>query len=166
MMSEIRITGVYVNYYEVCRRKLWLFSKNITMEDKSDLVAIGKLIDEHSYSREEKHIAIDNTINIDFIGSQGIIHEVKKSKSIEKADISQVKYYLYYLEKRGIHNLKGVIDYPKMKRKVEVLLADNDIGHIETMLAAIREILGQERPPAVKKTRICKQCAYNELCFI
>ena len=31
-MSEIRITGVYVQYYFVCKRKLWLFSKHIKME--------------------------------------------------------------------------------------------------------------------------------------
>ena len=51
----------------VCKRKLWYFIKECTMEDDSELVKIGKVIDEKSYSREEKHINIMNKINILFI---------------------------------------------------------------------------------------------------
>jgi CRISPR-associated exonuclease Cas4 len=165
-MSEVRITGVYVNYYYICQRKLWLFSRNLTMEDKSDLVTIGKLIDEHSYKREQKHIDIDNTINIDFIGNKGVIHEVKKSDSMEKADLFQVKYYLYYLYKRGVENIEGVINYPKLRQKVNVKLDQNDIKEIETLLEKIKTILALEIPPPIKKTKVCKQCAYFELCYI
>lgn len=165
-MNEVRITGVYVNYYYICQRKLWLFSKNITMEDKSDLVTIGKLIDENSYKREEKHIDIDNTINIDFIGNKGTIHEVKKSDSMENADLFQVKYYLYYLHKRGVENIEGVINYPKLRQKVNVKLDETDIKEIETLLDKIKKILELEIPPPIRKTKVCKQCAYFELCFI
>ena len=34
MTDGLRITGVYVQYYFVCKRKLWFFSKNIKMEEK------------------------------------------------------------------------------------------------------------------------------------
>lgn len=136
------------------------------MEDKSDLVTIGKLIDENSYKREQKHIDIDNTINIDFIGNKGTIHEVKKSDGMESADLFQVKYYLYYLHKRGVEDIEGVINYPKLKQKVNVKLGASDIKEIEALLEKIKKILGLDIPPPIKKTKVCKQCAYFELCYI
>lgn len=48
------ITGVMVYYYFVCKRKLWYFNNDINMEFNSELVGIGKLIDENSYSREKR----------------------------------------------------------------------------------------------------------------
>jgi CRISPR-associated exonuclease Cas4 len=165
-MVEMRVTGVHVNYFFVCKRKLWLFAKNIKMEEKSELVKMGKLIDEHSYKREKKHINIDDTINIDFLGTEGLIHEVKKSKSIDTADIFQVKYYLYYLYKRGVENVRGMINYPKLKEKVNVALSGEDIEKIESVMTEIGTILKKEKPPPIKKTRVCKKCAYYELCFI
>lgn len=39
---------------------------------------LGKLLDENSYQRDEKHINIDNVINIDFIKERKELHEIKK----------------------------------------------------------------------------------------
>lgn len=69
------------------------------MESSNEDVELGKLIDENSYSNDEKHINIDNVINIDFIRLDNVLHEIKKSNKIENASIWQVKYYLYYLKK-------------------------------------------------------------------
>ena len=82
------------------------------MEQNSELVQIGKLIDETTYKREKKCILIDNTINIDFINNGAVLHEVKKTKSIEEAGIWQLKYYMYYLEQKGIKNIEAEIDFP------------------------------------------------------
>ena len=87
------ITGVMVYYYQVCARKLWYFYHEIQMEQENENVKIGKILDEETYQREDKYINIDNIINIDFIRSQGVLHEVKKSRKIEEAGILQVKYY-------------------------------------------------------------------------
>ena len=43
------ITGTHFNYYQICRRKLWLFGNGINMEHTSDLVYEGKLVHEDSY---------------------------------------------------------------------------------------------------------------------
>jgi len=75
-----KVTGVMVYYYFVCKRKLWYFSNNLNMESTSELVGIGKLVDETSYSRERKNILIDEVINIDFLKNWKVVHEVKKSK--------------------------------------------------------------------------------------
>ena len=67
MTEDIKISGVMFYYYFVCKRKLWYFSQGIAMEQNNEDVAIGKLIDAKSYSREKKQILIDDTINIYFI---------------------------------------------------------------------------------------------------
>ena len=66
MIAVIKITGVMVYYYFVCRRRLWFFANDLNMESSSELVSIGKLVDETSYSREKKNILIDESISIDF----------------------------------------------------------------------------------------------------
>ena len=68
------VTGLMFYYYFICQRKLWYFANEINMEQNSELVSIGKVLDETSYSREKKNIMIDNTINIDFIKNGAVLH--------------------------------------------------------------------------------------------
>ncbi len=160
------VTGVMIYYYEVCKRKLWYFYNEIQMEQGNENVLIGKAIDEETYKRDKKHINIDNIINIDFIRSKGILHEVKKSKKIEEASILQVKYYLYFLKKRGVNNIKGKIDYPLLKQSVDIELLEDDIKDIKKILDDIKVIVKANNPPSLDKKKICKSCAYYDLCFI
>ena len=163
---EKESTGVMIYYYEVCKRKLWYFYNEIQMEQGNEDVLIGKAIDEETYKRDKKHINIDNIINIDFIRSKGVLHEVKKSNKIEDASILQVKYYLYFLQKRGVYNIKGKIDYPLLKQSIDVELLDEDVKYIEEILINIKNIVKASNPPNLDKKKICKVCAYYDLCFI
>ena len=160
------ITGLMVYYYEVCKRKLWYFVNEIQLEENNSNVILGKLLEENTYTRDEKKINIDGVINIDFIRSKKILHEIKKSNSIEPASILQIQYYLYYLEKKGLIGLKGVLDYPLLKQTVEVNLSDSDRENLENIIIGIKEILGKESPPILEKNNICKKCAYFDLCFV
>jgi len=160
-----KITGMMMYYYYVCPRKLWYFCHDIQMEQENENVAIGKVLDETSYAREEKHINIDNVINIDFLRSSGILHEVKKSKKIEEASIMQVKYYLYYLKQKGV-NITAKIDYPLLKSSVDVELSKEDEKIIEEAIVKIQEIVDKDKPEPLQKKKICGKCAYNDLCFI
>jgi CRISPR-associated protein Cas4 len=162
---EKDITGIMVYYYEVCKRKLWYFYHNINMEQNNENVAIGKFINETSYIRSEKHINIDNVINIDFIKSEGILHEVKKSKKIEEASILQVKYYLYYLSQRGV-NVKAQIDYPLLKRSVKIDITEEDKLILDKVLEDIEKIVIGSIPKEEKNKMFCKSCAFFDLCYI
>jgi len=53
MYMSIRFTGTEVNYYFLCKKKLWYFSHDIQIEQGSDAVYLGKLIHENSYQREK-----------------------------------------------------------------------------------------------------------------
>ena len=160
------ITGLMVYYYEVCKRKLWYFVNEIQLEENNSNVILGKLLEENTYTRDEKKINIDGVINIDFIRSKKILHEIKKSNSIEPASLLQVQYYLYYLEKKGLIGLKGILDYPLLKQTVEVNLTDKDKENLDNIIIGIKEILRKESPPALEKNGICKKCAYFDLCFV
>ena len=160
------ITGLMVYYYEVCKRKLWYFVNEIQLEENNSNVILGKLLEENTYTRDEKKINIDGVINIDFIRSKKILHEIKKSNSIEPASLLQVQYYLYYLEKKGLIGLKGILDYPLLKQTVEVNLTDEDRKKLDNIIIGIKEILRKESPPALEKNGICKKCAYFDLCFV
>ena len=160
------ITGVMVYYYKVCQRKLWYFYHEIQMEQDNENVKIGKAIDENTYKRDEKHINIENIINIDFIKSTGVLHEIKKSKKIEEASLFQVKYYLYFLEQKGVEDIHAKIDYPILKKTLDINLTKEDIIEIEEGLNEIKRIVQLQYPPALHKKSICKSCAYCDLCFI
>jgi len=160
------ITGLMVYYYEVCKRKLWYFVNEIQLEENNSNVILGKLLEENTYTRDEKKINIDGVINIDFIRSKKILHEIKKSNSIEPASLLQVQYYLYYLEKKGLIGLKGILDYPLLKQTVEVNLTDKDRENLDNIIIGIKEILRKGSPPALEKNGICKKCAYFDLCFV
>ena len=160
------ITGLMVYYYEVCKRKLWYFVNEIQLEENNSNVILGKLLEENTYTRDEKKINIDGIINIDFIRSKKILHEIKKSNSIEPASLLQVQYYLYYLEKKGLIGLKGILDYPLLKQTVEVNLTNEDRENLDNIIIGIKEILRKESPPTLEKKGICKKCAYFDLCFV
>lgn len=165
-MLENDITGMQVYYYFVCHRKLWYFSNELTFEDESENVKIGKIIDESTYKKRRKHIMIDNTINIDYIAEHKILHEIKKSRKIEEASIWQIKYYLYYLKNKGVEGLKGKIDYPLLKQSVQVELTADDEVMLEDIISNIRKIISSELPVIYNKKSFCKLCAYYDFCSI
>mgnify|MGYP000384210727 FL=1 len=163
---EERITGVMIYYYFVCKRKLWYFCHEINMEVENEDVMLGKLLDEGSYKRNDKHINIDNVINIDFIREEKELHEIKKSKSVEEAGIWQLKYYLFYLKERGVDGLKGRIDYPLIKKTLLVELTEEDIDRLKKIIEEIAKIKRNDTPPQFLAMKLCKKCAYHDLCFI
>lgn len=160
------ITGLMVYYYFICERKLWYFTNEISMEQNSELVAIGTAIDESTYTREKKNILIDDTINIDFIKNGAVLHEVKKTKAIEEAGIWQVKYYMYYLENKGIKNITAKIDFPLLRETKEITLEQEDKEILENVIKNIEELAKRDKPPKPIEQKICKKCAYYDLCYV
>lgn len=164
-MANLQYTGTQINYYFVCKRKLWLFSKDIRFENDNEYVQLGRLIDENSYKRNKKQIEIGK-IKIDFLDNKGVIHEVKKSNKIEKAHIYQVKYYILTLREMGVENVTGEIDYPKLKKKQAVTWEPGDEILFKDIFSGIQKILAMPMPPVIIKKNICKKCAYYEFCFV
>lgn len=161
-----KVTGVMVYYYFVCKRKLWYFSNNLNMEFNSELVGIGKLIDETSYGRERKHILIDESINIDFLKDWKVIHEVKKSKKMDEASKWQLKYYMWVLKNKGVEIEKGILDYPLLRKREEIFLNEEDEEELKNITEDIKSIISSKLPLDTLDKNICKKCSYYELCYI
>lgn len=164
--EELKVQGIKFNYYFICKRKLWLFSKGISMEESNDRVQQGKVIHQYSYGNKEKkkEKLIDGMIKIDILESH-TVREVKLSSKMENADRMQLLYYLYYLKQKGIHK-NGSINYVNEKRVDEIKLTKEDEIYIEEVLIDINTILNYNIPPKIIKLPYCKKCAYYEYCYI
>ena len=161
-------TGTHIQYLHICHRKLWLFANGLNMEHTSDLVAEGKLIDEHSYPQRAnryQQLALEG-IKIDHYDAQlGIVREVKKSNKKESAHIAQLKYYLFVLERNGVGVRHGILEYPKLRITEEVWLTEEDRTTIPTWESKVIKIIEQEFCPVRIEKTICKKCAYYDFCY-
>ncbi|MEW6723158.1 MAG: CRISPR-associated protein Cas4 [Candidatus Micrarchaeota archaeon] len=163
--NDSKLTGTQINYLFICPTKLWYFSHHLNMEHSSDLVAAGRFIHESTYRREKKDIKIEG-IAIDFAKKGEIIelHEVKKSKKMEKAHEMQALYYLYVLKQKGI-KANAVIDYPLIRERKTLELDEQKEREVEGAIARVKEITSMEKPPGPKRILICPKCSYCELCW-
>ena len=159
----MNITGTHINYFHLCRRKLWLFTNGITMEHTSDAVYEGKLIHETSYPQRAakyQEIQIGN-IKIDFYDPiNKVVHEIKKSDKIEQAHEWQLKYYILVLERYGLEGVTGVLEYPVLRKRNEIRLSDDDRTYLAATEKEIEEISTGETCPPLLKTTVCKSCSY------
>lgn len=161
------ITGTHFNYYQLCHRKLWLFANGINMEQESDLVHEGKLVHEYSYpQRNSKYEEVEiDGIKVDYFDAKNkVIHEIKKSNKVDKAHEWQLKYYMYVFEQHGIDGVKGVLEYPLLRKTQDVVLTEVDRENIQTMSEDIAKIISQEKCPPMVKKGFCKNCSYYEFC--
>lgn len=167
--EQYRVTGTKVAYYFICRRKLWLFSKGLNLENISGNVDVikGKILHDNRFRRESnKEFAFD-TVKIDFLrfGDQVFVHEIKKSKKFEEAHIWQLKYYIFLLRRREINCSSGVIHYPAAMRKTEVNWDEKDDVRMERALKDISQTTKEPFPPATLNKKICSRCAYLDFCY-
>lgn len=178
--TSLRIGGMLVGYYRLCPRKAWLSMRGIWMEQESDTVALGRLLDQDSYERSEKHLTIEaetpngtNGPAIRLIGQidranlrEGVLHETKKSRSCEDAHLWQVRFYLWLLALNSAGRFRGQLDYPLLRRTETVTLEPEHEAELLRTVSAIRDLSVQETPPnRLTKRQFCSKCAYEELCY-
>jgi CRISPR-associated exonuclease Cas4 len=164
--SSLYATGTEVNYYVVCRRKLWLFSHHLELEKSNDRVALGALLHETSYPRlTKREVLIDSLIKIDILEGVGKVLEVKYSRKMAEAARLQVLYYLYYLKRKGLVGLTGELRFPRQRRIEQVFLTEEAEQEVEAALGEIANLKKLPAPPQAEWTPICRSCAYAEFCW-
>lgn len=162
----MRITGVMVQYYFTCKRELWFFSRGLQFDEENEDMLIGRLIHGESYERNWKEVTLGDVKLDVVIKNDGIeVVEIKKSSRLEEPARWQLKYYLYLLKKAGV-DAKGVMTYPREKRREEVELRDEDILALEKALEDIERVISLETPPPAKKKPYCRRCAYRDFCWV
>lgn len=165
-LKELNIHGTDVNYYFICKRKLWLFSHGISMEKNSDRVDYANLIHDESYKNQSKReYNIDNLICIDMVDTKDIIHEIKMSTACEKASIYQLLYYLYILKQKGIIKT-GEINYPLLRKTEKVELTDELESELINIMQNIKDIKSSNICPDIEADmKFCKKCSYLDFCY-
>jgi CRISPR-associated exonuclease Cas4 len=163
------ITATYINYYHICKHKLWLFSHGIKMEHTSDLILEGKSIHKNTFlQRAKKYTEVSLAGGkIDFYDAKKkIIHEVKKSSRMLHVDVWQVKYYIWLMESNGIFGVTGKIQYPVFRQTKTVTLTDADREYLIAIRKEIQEIIEIKKPPRRVRKDICPSCSYYDFCWI
>lgn len=165
MFNEMYVTGTQVNYYFICKTKLWFFSHNITMEREHDNVKAGKLLHREHFKRDDREVRI-GPIALDIVrkGDKLEIREIKKSKKMEDAHVYQTLYYLYILNNYGI-DARAVLSFPESKENIELELDEHRKKELENILNEIDEIAQLPEPPKPQYRKMCRKCAYFEFCF-
>jgi CRISPR-associated exonuclease Cas4 len=162
----VKVTGTLVWYYFVCKREVWLMSREVTPFEEDDLLEIGRLIHEDSYKREKKEVDIFS-MRIDVLRKQNgrlLVGEMKKSSAYLLPAKMQLLFYLYKLHKMGIF-ADGELLVPKECKKEKVILTDDATHKLESAIEDICRIIALETPPPAVKTRFCSKCAYRDFCF-
>jgi CRISPR-associated exonuclease Cas4 len=163
------VTATHINYYHICKHKLWLFANGISMEHTSLLVAEGKVLHNTAYGqRAKKYREIQlNGSKIDYYDPKGkVIHEIKKSDSMSEVDTWQIKYYMWLFEENGILGVVGRIEYPYLRETKKVALNETDKIYFKNIRFEIIAIISNLRPPVRIRTKICDHCAYYDFCWI
>lgn len=73
---------------------------------------------------------------------------------------------MFVFEKHGISGVKGILEYPLLRKTQEVILTDIDREEIQTIAEDITNIIYQETCPPIAKKGICKNCSYFDFCYI
>lgn len=161
----IRITGLMVQYYEVCRRELWFMSRGIDIDRDAANIRRGTHVDETSYRDNRSSFLVNGRIAIDVLDS-GDVMEVKVSSKLEEPARLQLLYYLWYLDTVLDIERDGVLAYPRERKRERVELSDENRQRIEETLTGIIEVVESETPPALQKKPVCDSCLYQDICWM
>lgn len=162
----MEVNGTLVWYYNVCKREVWLMSRNITPDQNDENIDYGRFLHEQTYTRSKKEIAFGN-VKFDLLfKSEGelVIGETKKSSAYQEASKWQLLFYLRVLRQAGIA-ARGQLLYPEERKRVDVVLNEESEKRLEEMIREIESIIEEEWPPKVKKCRFCEKCGYSEYCY-
>lgn len=162
----VPVNGTLIWYYTICRRQVWLMSRQLTPDQQDENVALGRFIHENSYQRDKHELLIGN-IKIDLMrGARGkvMVGEIKKSSRAEQSARLQLKYYLYVLKGYGV-NINGILFFPEEKRNEEIVLDEKGINEVEAAIAGAKGIISLPFPDPPVKVHWCRSCAYAEFCW-
>ena len=162
---QVRISGLFVQYYHVCKRKVWFMSRGIDIDRGAANIRRGTHIDETSYQNKRSSFQINNRIALDILDS-GKVMEVKASSTLEKPSQMQLLYYLWYLDNILDIQREGVLAYPAERKREKVSLTRENEAAVERTIRGIIDIVENETPPELEKKPYCDSCSYQDICWL
>lgn len=160
------VNGTLIWYYYICKREVWLMSRQLNPDEYDENVEWGRFLHEWRYAREKKELGFEQ-VKVDIAGEHDgklLVAEVKKSSSFKKSATMQLLFYLWRLQENGIDAV-GELRFPEEKRKEAVMLDESSIAELKKAVEDIRRIVAQPKPPKPEKIKYCGKCAYREFCW-
>lgn len=164
----MEITGTALNYLVVCPRKMWFFANGISMERGNEYVEMGKLADKTSFSYNRRQISL-GPIVIDVVKQERgevILFEIKRTSRLGESGKLQLLYYLWYLKHNYDQTFRGVLSYPKERKREVLKLGPKETALVENAIERAKEITSSPNPPPVSPKNYCKKCAYYDFCMV
>jgi len=162
---DVRITGLMVQYYHVCKRELWLMSRGIDIDRETTNIQRGTHVDENSYQNARSSFMIGNRIQLDVLDS-GDVMEVKVSSALEEPARMQLLFYLWFLREIYGVEKEGVLAYPKERKRESVTLDNSATEKVESTISGILDLVQQDQPPELEKKSYCDSCLYQDICWM
>jgi CRISPR-associated exonuclease Cas4 len=72
---------------------------------------------------------------------------------------------MYVFEQHGVTDVKGILEYPTLRKTQAVALSDVDRDRIKEIVTDIEKIITSDDCPPLQKKGICKNCSYYEFCY-
>lgn len=166
-MNDINVNGTLVWYYFVCKREVWLMAHSLVPDQDDVNIDLGRFIHENSYIREKKELTIGN-VKVDVLSKKDgylMVGEVKKTSKYTESAKMQLAYYLLELKRHGLEGT-GVLMFPKERKRIEITLDDELIKELEKIESEILRICYAPYPEEPSKINFCKNCGYNEFCWV
>ncbi|WEL16365.1 CRISPR-associated protein Cas4 [Halorhabdus sp. SVX81] len=162
--SSFHVTGVMMQYYEVCERELWFESRDIEIDRENPNVVRGTHVDETAYDEKRRNLSIDGRIAPDLL-DDGRVVEVKPSSTLVEPARLQLVYYLWYLDRVVGVEKEGVLAHPTERKRESVELTDETEQQVEDAIRGIYDVIRSETPPPATEKPFCESCAYYDFCW-
>ena len=159
-----RINGTIFYAYQICPREAWFYYHRLNPSQEYDLLLLGRLVHEGSYQRARKEIFVDQLLKVDLFRDE-MIAEVKKSSRHKEAARLQLAFYLYYLKHEKGLEFEGVLLFPKERKTERLRLTPELEERITSLIEEMLPVLSSETPPPVKKSKYCRTCSFQEVCW-
>jgi len=163
-VESFHVTGVMMQYYEVCKRELWFESRDIEIDRDNPSVVRGTQVDDTAYEDKRRNLSIDGRISPDLL-DDGRVVEVKPSSSLVEPARLQLLYYLWYLDRVVGVEKEGVLAHPREKKRETVELTDETEEQVEDAIRGIYDVTTSDSPPSAEEKPYCESCAYYDFCW-
>lgn len=165
MENENIITGTLIQEYFKCKRQASLHINNIGFYSENMNIQLGKIIESCVYERrsnKNKEYRIGNVV-VDYIDFKNkILHETKKSSKGIEFFKYQLIYYLYLVG----NDYSGIIEIPKERKKIQIVMTEEYKRDIENAISDINEMIKTKNIIPFIKKPICKGCSLQTYCFL
>lgn len=162
--TDFKVTGISIQYSQVCRRELWFYLHGIDINKENKYVAVGTSVDKNSYTDKSETIIIDNMIAPDFL-EDGKIVEVKPTSGNTAARL-QLLYYLWFLDRYYDIQKEGVLAYPTERKREQVNLNEDTRAKVIQAIDTVWNVFNMDNPPEYTKKPVCSSCAYKDFCLV